>query len=86
VAKILDQDGKILAAKEFQGSAPPAGGDAKAYVAAFNEALGKLLTELFDWSTAMIAAAPPPAASAPAEPPAPEAPMPPESPAPTDTP
>ena len=87
VAKILDQDGKILAAKEFQGSAPPAGGDAKAYVAAFNEALGKLLTELFDWSTATIAAAPPPAAPAPAEPTAPEAPMPPEPPAPTaDTP
>ena len=87
VAKILDQDGKILAAKEFQGSAPPAGSDAKAYVAAFNQALGKLLTELFDWSTAAIAAAPPPSAPSPAEPPALDAPMPPMPPAPTaDTP
>ena len=32
VAKLLDQDGKIIDAKEFEGSAPPAGSDAKAYV------------------------------------------------------
>jgi hypothetical protein len=44
-------------------------------VSAFNEALGKLLTDLIDWSTKAIAAAPPPAAPPPAEPPAPEPPQ-----------
>ena len=80
VAKLLDQDGKIVGAHEFAGTAPATGSDAKAYVSAFDTALGKLLTELFDWTTKAIAAAPPPAAPLPAEPPAPDAP-PPESPA-----
>jgi phospholipid/cholesterol/gamma-HCH transport system substrate-binding protein len=81
VAKLLDQDGKIIAAREFGATASASGSDAKAYVGAFNEALGKLLTDLIDWSTKAIAAAPPPA-----PPPAPaqqaEPPMPDEPPAP----
>jgi phospholipid/cholesterol/gamma-HCH transport system substrate-binding protein len=93
VAKLLDQDGKILAAHEFGATAPASGSDAKAYVSAFNDALGKLLTDLIDWSTKAIAAAPPPApppgepsapeAPPPAQPPAPEAPPQSEPPAPT---
>jgi phospholipid/cholesterol/gamma-HCH transport system substrate-binding protein len=90
VAKMLDQDGKILEAREFSGTVPASGSDAKAYVSAFNQALGKLLTELVDWSIKTIAAAPPPVAPAPpaeqapsGEPPAPEAPAPGEPPAPT---
>ncbi len=83
VAKLLDQDGKIIAAQEFAATAPATGSDAKAYVSAFNEALGKLLTELFDWSTKAIAAAPPPTAPSPAEPPAPDAPPSESRPAPT---
>ena len=79
MAKLLDQDGKILAAHEFGATAPASGSDAKAYVSAFNGALGKLLTDLIDWSTKAIAAAPPP--SPPAEPSAPEAPPPAEPPA-----
>ena len=75
VAKLLDQDGKIIDAREFGATAPASASDAKAYVSAFNEALGKLLTDLIDWSTKAIAAAPPPAAPPPAEPPAPEPPQ-----------
>jgi phospholipid/cholesterol/gamma-HCH transport system substrate-binding protein len=75
VAKLLDQDGKIIDAREFGATAPASTTDAKAYVSAFNEALGKLLTDLIDWSTKAIAAAPPPAAPPPAEPPAPEPPQ-----------
>jgi len=86
VAKLLDQDGKILAAREFGATAPASESDAKAYVNAFNDALGRLLVDLVDWSTKAIAAAPPPAPPAPAEPSSPpaqqaEPPMP-ESPAP----
>src|SRR5262249_37534682 len=42
VAKLLDQDGKIITAREFGATAPASGSDAKAYVSAFNDALGKL--------------------------------------------
>ncbi len=83
VAKLLDQDGKVVGAQEFQATAPATGSDAKAYVSAFDTALGKLLTELFDWTTKAIATAPPPAAPSPAEPPAPDAPPPESPPAPT---
>jgi phospholipid/cholesterol/gamma-HCH transport system substrate-binding protein len=83
VAKVLDQEGKILEAREFSGTAPASGSDAKAYVGAFNEALGKLLKELVDWSSKTIAAAPPAAAPPPpAETPAPETPPQGEPPAP----
>ncbi len=86
VAKLLDQDGKILAAREFEATAPASASDAKAYVTAFNDALAKLLTDLVDWSTTTIAAAPPPAQPAPqaapsspqGEPPMPDAPAAPE--------
>jgi phospholipid/cholesterol/gamma-HCH transport system substrate-binding protein len=61
VAKLLDQDGKIIAAREFGATAPAAGSDAKAYVGAFDTALGKLLAGLFDWTIATIAANPIPA-------------------------
>ncbi|MGE5259315.1 MAG: ABC-type transport auxiliary lipoprotein family protein [Actinomycetota bacterium] len=83
VAKVLDQDGKILEAREFTGTAPASGRDAKAYVNAFNDALGKLLKELVDWSITTIAAAPPPPPAPSGEPPAPEAPSQGEPPAPT---
>jgi ABC-type uncharacterized transport system auxiliary subunit len=83
VAKVLDQEGKILEAREFSGTAPASGSDAKAYVSAFNEALGKLLKELVDWSIKTIAAVPPPPPPPPpAETPAPEAPPQGEPPAP----
>ncbi len=65
VAKLLDQDGKFLASREFGATAPAAASDAKDYVKAFDDALGKLLTDLVDWSTATIAAAPAPAQPAP---------------------
>ncbi len=67
VAKLLDQDGKIIDAHEFGATAPAAGSDAQAYVNAFDTALGKLLAELFDWTIATISANPvPPPAPAPA--------------------
>jgi phospholipid/cholesterol/gamma-HCH transport system substrate-binding protein len=60
VAKLLDQDGKIVSAKEFEASAPAAGSDAQAYVTAFDTAFGKLVTELLGWTIATIDANPPP--------------------------
>ncbi|MGV1014081.1 MAG: ABC-type transport auxiliary lipoprotein family protein [Methyloceanibacter sp.] len=74
MAKVVDGDGKILGAKLFQVTAPAKGSDTQAYVNAFNEAFGKAQTELLEWSTATLDAAPPPAAP-PAEPPA-DAPLP----------
>lgn len=76
VAKLLDKDGKIIAASTFQASAPAKASDAKAYVDAIDEAFAKLMTELVTWTTAALAAAPsPPAPEAPAfDAPAPEAP------------
>jgi ABC-type uncharacterized transport system auxiliary subunit len=65
VAKVLDKDGKIIGAREFQATAPATGSDAKAYVAAFDDAFAKLLSELVVWSTETISSAPPVPAPAP---------------------
>jgi phospholipid/cholesterol/gamma-HCH transport system substrate-binding protein len=58
VAKVLDKDGKIIGAREFQATAPAKGTDAQAYVAALDEAFGKLLSELLVWTTETISSAP----------------------------
>jgi phospholipid/cholesterol/gamma-HCH transport system substrate-binding protein len=73
VAKVLDRDGKIVGAQEFQATAPAKGSDAQAYVAALDDAFAKLLSDLVVWSTETIASAPP--APAPAEAPAPAPPV-----------
>jgi len=73
VAKVLDKDGKIIGAREFQATAPATGSDAKAYVAALDDAFAKLLSELVVWSTETISSAPP--AQAPAAAPAPAPPV-----------
>jgi phospholipid/cholesterol/gamma-HCH transport system substrate-binding protein len=65
VAKILDKDGKIIDATTFQGTAPSKGTDASAYVDAIDQAFGKLMSELLDWTVAALEKAPPPAPEAP---------------------
>jgi len=67
VAKVLDKDGKIVGAHDFQATAPAKGSDARAYVAALDEAFAKLQSDLLVWTTETISSAPP----APAAPPAP---------------
>jgi ABC-type uncharacterized transport system auxiliary subunit len=59
VAKILDKDGKIIGAREFQATAPAKGTDAQAYVGALDDAFGKLLSELLVWTTETVGSAPP---------------------------
>lgn len=59
MAKILDQDGKIIDARLFQATAPTKGTDAPAYVSALDDAFGKLLSELLVWTTAALGAEPP---------------------------
>jgi len=59
MAKILDQDGKIIDARLFQATAPTKGTDAPAYVTALDDAFGKLLSELLVWTTAALSAEPP---------------------------
>jgi phospholipid/cholesterol/gamma-HCH transport system substrate-binding protein len=82
MAKILDGDGKIVGAKLFEMAAPAKGTDAQAYVNAFEEAFGRVQTELLQWSAATLDTAPPLADEPPldeppaAEPPAPEPPAP----------
>jgi phospholipid/cholesterol/gamma-HCH transport system substrate-binding protein len=60
MAKILDQDGKIVDARLFQATAPTKGTDAPAYVTALDDAFGKLLSELLVWTTSALGAEPPP--------------------------
>ena len=69
VAKILDKEGKIADAKSFQATVPVNGSDAKAYVAAIDEAFVKLQTELLEWTVAALDTTPPPPISV--EPPPP---------------
>jgi ABC-type uncharacterized transport system auxiliary subunit len=59
MAKILDQDGKIISARLFQATAPTKGTDAPAYVTALDDAFGKLLSELLVWTTSALGAEPP---------------------------
>jgi phospholipid/cholesterol/gamma-HCH transport system substrate-binding protein len=68
VAKVLDKDGKIVGAHDFQATAPAKGSDARAYVAALDEAFAKLQSDLLVWTTEMISSAPPAPAAAPAPP------------------
>ena len=68
VAKVLDKDGKIIGAHDFQATAPAKGSDAQAYVAALDEAFAKLLSDLLEWTTETIASAPPAPPAAPAPP------------------
>jgi phospholipid/cholesterol/gamma-HCH transport system substrate-binding protein len=60
MAKLLDKDGKIVAARPFQATVPANGTDAKAYVSALDEAFAKLVTELLTWTTDTLKAEPPP--------------------------
>jgi phospholipid/cholesterol/gamma-HCH transport system substrate-binding protein len=53
-AKILGDDGKILAAKSFRATAPAEGSDAPAAAAALNEAFRLTATELVAWAAAAI--------------------------------
>ena len=69
VAKLLDKEGKIADAKSFQATVPVNGSDAKAYVAAIDEAFVKLQTELLEWTVAALDTTPPPPISV--EPPPP---------------
>jgi phospholipid/cholesterol/gamma-HCH transport system substrate-binding protein len=69
VAKILDKEGKIADAKSFEATVPVNGSDAKAYVAAIDEAFVKLQTELLEWTVAALDTTPPPPISV--EPPPP---------------
>jgi phospholipid/cholesterol/gamma-HCH transport system substrate-binding protein len=68
IAKVLDKDGKIVGAHDFQATAPAKGSDARAYVAALDEAFAKLLSDLLVWTTETISSAPPAPAAAPAPP------------------
>ncbi|HKB21743.1 MAG TPA: ABC-type transport auxiliary lipoprotein family protein [Methyloceanibacter sp.] len=68
VAKVLDKDGKIVGAHAFQATAPAKGSDARAYVAALDEAFAKLQSDLLVWTTETISNAPPAPAAAPAPP------------------
>jgi phospholipid/cholesterol/gamma-HCH transport system substrate-binding protein len=68
VAKVLDKDGKIVGAHAFQATAPAKGSDARAYVAALDEAFAKLQSDLLVWTTETISSAPTAPAAAPAPP------------------
>lgn len=74
VAKLLNKDGKIIAASTFQATVPAKGTEAQAYVDAFDEAFAKLMTDLVAWTTAALDAAPLPPVTV--EPPAPDQPTP----------
>jgi len=68
VAKVLDKDGKIVGAHDFQATAPAKGSDARAYVTALDEAFAKLQSDLLVWTTETISSAPPAPAAATAPP------------------
>jgi phospholipid/cholesterol/gamma-HCH transport system substrate-binding protein len=53
-AKILGEDGKIVAAKIFHANAPAEGPDAPAAAAALNEAFRQVATDLVDWVGGVI--------------------------------
>ena len=60
IAKLVDNDGKIIDASTFQGSAPVSGTDAAAYVKALDEVFAKLMTELVEWTTTKLEQIPKP--------------------------
>ena len=53
-AKILGEDGKIVAAKSFHASAPAMGTDAPAAAAALNEAFRQTAADLVAWAAATL--------------------------------
>ncbi len=59
VAKILGQNGTILAARAFHTSAPAKGTDAAAAAEALNAAFAKAASELVAWTIAAVPAKPP---------------------------
>jgi phospholipid/cholesterol/gamma-HCH transport system substrate-binding protein len=78
VAKLMSQDGKILAAKTFTATAPADSTEAAAAAAALNQAFAKTVTELVPWTAEAVGTAPAVPAGTPAAPPADaEPPMPP---------
>ena len=54
VAKVLGPDGKIVAARTFEASAPAASPDPPVAAAALNEAFGKSVTALVVWTAEMV--------------------------------
>jgi len=76
VAKLANKDGKIIAAKTFQATAPAKSSDAQAYIDAFDQAFSKLEADLVDWTATTLASQPPPLAepAAPADQPSAEQP------------
>ena len=53
-AKIVSNDGKIVAARIFHATAPAGPADAAAAAAALNEAFGKIAVELVTWTMSAI--------------------------------
>jgi len=60
VAKIMGQDGKILAAKTFTVTAPADSAEAPAAAVALNQAFAKAVAELVRWTADAVGAAPVP--------------------------
>jgi ABC-type uncharacterized transport system auxiliary subunit len=78
VAKLMSQDGKIVAAKTFTATAPADSAEAAAAATALNQAFARAVTELVPWTAEAVGAAPAVPAATPAAPPADaEPPMPP---------
>jgi phospholipid/cholesterol/gamma-HCH transport system substrate-binding protein len=65
VAKLMSQDGKILAARTFTATAPADSAEAPAAADALNQAFAKAVTELVPWTAEAIGAAPVPPAPPP---------------------
>jgi len=53
-AKIVADDGHIVGAHLFHASAPASGTDAPAVAAAFDQAFGKVVTELISWARGIV--------------------------------
>jgi len=60
VAKLMSQDGKILAARTFTATVPAGSAEAPAAAGALNQAFAKVVTELVPWTAAAVGAAPAP--------------------------
>ena len=65
VAKLMSQDGKILAARTFTATVPAGSAEAPAAAGALNQAFAKVVTELVPWTAAAVGAAPAPPAPPP---------------------
>jgi len=69
VAKLMSQDGKILAAKTFTATAPADSAEAPAAAAALNRAFAKAVKDLVPWAAEAVVVAPAAPADAPTPPP-----------------